>query len=481
MLGEEHQLAMLSEPYAIPAVVPNPLGKSEPPFLVWMSSKVCSELSRLPEQLRLNIHSAPKVVLLDEGYSLADFESACDLGITEILRPPLARERVADVVRRALEATAVHHDMECMAREIALERELLERKNEILSFLVNFLTQSTTSLELADMLQTAYQGLDKLLPLRSLHAVLWEKNDNESPALSLFISAPESGPANAAWRDALFDQARRVIGPNFTVADVQRLHIGGQPEDWAAQSPEDGAVLVLPLICDTEQLGVLMLLTSMERHLGRDQAMALDSAMRHFSLTVKNARRFRVMQMYADYDALTRVHSRRHFESRIEEEMQRFTRYGEPLSLIMLDIDRFKSVNDTRGHHVGDIVLREVAGLAAESIRSMDYCARYGGEEFVILLPHTSHKKALLLAERIRKKIAGHTFLIEDGASLTITASLGVASLTKGTSKSKQDLVCEADAALYLAKSNGRNRTCGHSAIALSQQPSRLAACQTNL
>lgn len=431
--------------------------------------------------MRQDMISAPKVVLLNEEYSLADFEAACDNGVTEILRPPLARERIADTMRRALEAAAVHHDMECMAREILLERELLERKNEILGFLVNFLTQSTESLELSTMLQNAYQGLARLLPLRSLHAVLWEQNSGDGPpALSLYSCAPENSPASAAWREALLEQARRVLGPDFAVTEIQRLHLNEQSEDWAHSLPEDGALLALPLICDTEQLGVLMLLTAMERHLGKDQAMALDSAMRHFSLILKNARRFKVMQRHADYDALTNVHSRRHFETRLEEEMQRFTRYGDPLSMIMLDIDHFKSVNDTRGHHVGDIVLREVGRLVAENIRSMDYCARYGGEEFAILLPHTGHKKALQLAERMRKKIAAHSFQVEGGEPMRITASLGVSGLIKGTDKSKLDLVCEADAALYEAKSSGRNRTCGYTPVLFSSS-ARLAICHNIL
>ena len=165
------------------------------------------------------------------------------------------------------------------------------------------------------------------------------------------------------------------------------------------------------------------------------------------------------MQLHADYDALTKVHSRRHFESRMEEALQHVTRYGEPLSILMMDIDHFKRINDTRGHHVGDIVLREVASLVIGAIRTTDYCARYGGEEFVILLPHTTSKKAMNLAERIRKTIAAHTFIVDGGDPLELTVSLGLASIEPGSLKSKQALLNEADAALYVAKASGRNCT----------------------
>ena len=455
-LGEEHKLVFLA-----PGELKHMHSQEpEPPFVLWMSSACRGELENLPEFLAQRIAASPKVLLLDKEYSLEDFESACDYGFTEILRPPFSRERIADVMRRALEAHALHYDMECMTREILLERELLERKNEILTFLVSFLTNSTESLDPGYLLQNAYSGLEKLLPVRTLHAVLWEQSAEGTPLLSLFICAPDGSTAHEVWRELLLEQARLSVGADFSVSEINRLQLHGQPEECTACLPNEGNLLSLPLICGNERLGLLVLATSMDRHLGRDQAMALDSAMRHFSLSIKNARRFRLMQMYADYDALTKVHSRRHFETRLDEEMERLTRYGEPLSIIMLDIDHFKQVNDNHGHNVGDIVLREVAEIVAESIRTTDYCARYGGEEFAVLLPHTDSKKALYLAERMRKKVADHTFLVDGGAPIKLSVSLGISSLHKGAQKNKQALVCEADTALYKAKKSGRNRCC---------------------
>lgn len=467
--GEEHELVSLA-----PGDMQTMSFEDVPrPFALWMASSCGRELAHLPDALARHIATIPRALLLSPGYSLEDFESACDCGVTDILRPPLSRERIADIMCRSLEAHALQYDMECMTREILLERELLERKNEILSFLVGFLADTTKSLDLGCLLQKAYANLAKFLPVCGMHAVLWERGNKDSALVSLHICAPEKSKAHEAWRETLLEHARRSVGPAPAVTEINQLRLPDQKEQWAM--PGEHSLLTLPLVCDNESLGLLILMGTMERHLGRDQAMALDSAIQHFSLSVKNAGRFRQMQMFADYDALTGVHSRRHFEVRLDQELERRSRYGETLSMIMLDIDHFKQINDTYGHHVGDIALREIASILARTIRATDYCARYGGEEFVILLPHTGYKKTMVLAERLRKRIAAHTFLADGGTPLNLMVSLGVSSLTGDSlKKRREDLIREADNALYIAKTTGRNRTCVSSQLeaALNQQQS---------
>ena len=479
-LGDEHRIvphAGLRRALQHPLPpLPQSRAQDDTPFMVWLSSKGLHELASLPGPERRLLEDAPKALLLEPGYSLADFETACDLGISDILRPPFGRERIADCMRRALEVRSIALDMDCMSREISVERELLERKNGILAFLVSFLTHSTECQEVEELLQNAFEDMSKLLPLASLHAALWESADNGSAEACLYVAAPEGSAAHHAWKESLLSHAFRASCPRQADLRTKTLRLG-QTADNAAPLPEEDALLCLPLVCGQERLGVLLLQTSVEHYLGRDQALALDSALRHFSVTLKNARRFKQLQMHADYDALTRVHSRRHFESRMQEEVQRFTRYGEPLSMIMVDIDHFKAVNDTHGHHVGDQVLREVAAVLAASIRNTDYCARYGGEEFAVILPHTDGHKAHSLAERMRRRILRHTITTDQGVPLNVTASFGVASLAEGDKADRHTLLCNADAALYTAKSNGRNQTRTYSS-ALPTAPERLVVCR---
>ena len=154
-------------------------------------------------------------------------------------------------------------------------------------------------------------------------------------------------------------------------------------------------------------------------------------------------------------DELTGVHNRRYLMERIIEENQRCNRYGSTYCLCMLDIDFFKRVNDTHGHLVGDEVLREVAMVAANSLRGTDFFGRFGGEEFIIALINTSIDGAMIIAERVRQKIAEMTF-DEIHQSLQVTVSIGVAAHV-----SKEDpaqTLKRADDALYRAKDSGRNR-----------------------
>lgn len=463
-LGEDHELIL----YTDAAHIAENASKRTAPYVVWLSAAASRDLNGLPQALARHGETAAIALLLDQNYSLEDFERACDYGIAEILRPPLTREQIAEVMRRALEVRAVHDDIDCMTREIMLERELLERKNEILSFLVNFLTGTTENLDLEHLLLTAYKGITVLLPARAMNVVLWDRDPDGLASLSLYTSASPGTEAHAAWRELLLEQARLSLGKRCSVTEESCLPLHGKIYAASGEMPSEGTLLCLPLICDSKSLGMLLLLLDTDKHLGRDQALALDSALRHLALSIKNARQFKKMQQYADYDGLTRVHSRRHFEHRMDEEMQRFARYGQPLSVLMLDIDHFKHINDKYGHHVGDAVLRDVALRISDCIRSTDYCARYGGEEFVVLLPYTGSKKAANLAERIRNAIATHPCLAPGGDPICMTISIGVAHLSRTQPKDKLTLICEADAALYAAKAEGRNRTCSAPAPLLS-------------
>ena len=158
------------------------------------------------------------------------------------------------------------------------------------------------------------------------------------------------------------------------------------------------------------------------------------------------------LQALATTDGLTGLKNHRTFKERLEEEFQRAVRYHLPLSLMLLDVDRFKAFNDTHGHPAGDEVLRRVAKHLTESTRNTDFVARYGGEEFVVLLPFTHQQAALALAERTRAAIAGANWELR-----AVTASFGVATLGADTSTAAA-LVKVADEALYHSKEHGRNR-----------------------
>lgn len=157
-------------------------------------------------------------------------------------------------------------------------------------------------------------------------------------------------------------------------------------------------------------------------------------------------------------DDLTQLFNRRHFNEMLNREFELIKRatLGSDLSILMIDLDNFKQINDNHGHDFGDYVLKSFAGLLRESVRETDITARYGGEEFIILCPHTDLEGSKVLAEKIRKKVEENEFKSE-GHSRKINISIGVASYQTHNPSTASEMVTFADRALYRAKADGRN------------------------
>ncbi len=164
-----------------------------------------------------------------------------------------------------------------------------------------------------------------------------------------------------------------------------------------------------------------------------------------------------MLEQLATTDPLTGLYNRRFFYEQLGHEFRRSSRQGHPLSVILIDLDFFKKVNDQHGHGVGDFVLAEFADIVRSSLRDGDLGARYGGEEFIVMLPETSLGDAKLVAERIRGRVRERLFSTGK-SSLHMSASLGAAAVPSAGIAGEDDLVNAADAALYRAKRDGRDR-----------------------
>lgn len=174
-------------------------------------------------------------------------------------------------------------------------------------------------------------------------------------------------------------------------------------------------------------------------------------------------------------DTLTSINNRRFFDQRLKEEVESAGRSGRPLSCMLLDVDHFKKVNDTYGHQVGDLVLREVAALIRAQLRGSDVLSRYGGEEFSALLANTGAEEAVEVAERIRRSIADHLFEPDDFPPFTVTISIGVATMrcdanSKLEPRAGHNLIGQSDKVLYDAKAGGRNRVISAGNFCLAQR-----------
>jgi diguanylate cyclase (GGDEF)-like protein len=164
------------------------------------------------------------------------------------------------------------------------------------------------------------------------------------------------------------------------------------------------------------------------------------------------------LERLAVTDELTGLHNRRHFLQRLEREALRSERYGHQISLLMIDVDHFKSINDNHGHQAGDVALKLLARTMNGSLRQVDSLGRLGGEEFGALLPETSRDKAVEIAERIRLAVESNPLKLP-GQSLTLTVSIGVASYDQNAA-GPEEMLKSADSSMYEAKKQGRNRVC---------------------
>ncbi len=172
---------------------------------------------------------------------------------------------------------------------------------------------------------------------------------------------------------------------------------------------------------------------------------------------ITERKRAEIAEELATRDSLTELYNHRAFYALLKDETERTRRFNRPLSLLLLDIDHFKRVNDTHGHQAGDIILKGLSDLLAQQARVVDRVCRYGGEEFTVILPETDAATAMQIAERLRAEAERHPFDIGGGKSTGITVSIGVATYPQ-QADSLEGVVKAADIALYAAKQSGRNR-----------------------
>lgn len=350
------------------------------------------------------------------------------------------------------------------ALSVINERELRRRRHDLDA--LSALTQRVErSADPATVAQTLIEAVVSSYGLR--RGVVLASQDGSLPLLASYgldeglVADPgRPGPS------AVISQAHREHG---TVV-VRRLDPAA--DAWLTRLlPAAGTLLVVPLTMDARPIGALVV-----EHSGRPRAQravvaGLQRSAAYGALALRNAWLLAGVQRLAATDGLTKIANRRSFELTLEREVARATRAAEYLSLVMVDIDHFKRLNDTLGHQGGDEVLREVAGRIKDELRLSDTMGRFGGEEFVALLVNAELDAATMVAERIRTGVAGTPVELLGGAALPVSVSIGVAVLDDferdhAIEDVAQALLAQADSALYKAKQSGRNRVVAYQAPA---------------
>ena len=246
-----------------------------------------------------------------------------------------------------------------------------------------------------------------------------------------------------------------IAGKVFTEKKSIITNLGGQDPRFS-QINTDGSIsslICVPLIAKGECIGIINITNKRNGKLFTKKDLEFIEALANqAAIAVDNAQLYEL----ATKDGLTKLYIQRHFYALLESELKRVQRYRHVLSLIMMDIDNFKNVNDTYGHLVGDIVLKEIGTAIQKTVRHVDIPARYGGEEFTVILPETSAFNALVIAERLRKKISEIEVKVDENTTISPTISIGVAEFPNASREIKSLIDC-ADKALYVSKRSGKN------------------------
>ena len=383
-------------------------------------------------------------VILVSGHITAEVSRrAAELGITHLLHKPVAMRELFACVTKA--ASRSEGDAVQAGSALALMKnhmQLMSRINE----------NALTTRSLLEALVEFGSELSGILPADVVGILITEQDET---ALLFDIHRAVSEPFVEAVKAEMLARYRSISGRDPAAADIRIRRQGLPPSDSGAPTP--GGTLSVPVFLNRDVGGLLTLasIQTGQRHTPADAALLYQAA--NNIAGVFTALR-RIHQM-ATRDPLTGLFNRIRLEEDLDRAWQGSRRYGAQLSVVVIDLDHFKTLNDTYGHATGDEILREFGDIMRAAARSTDILARYGGDEFVAVLVHADESAARSFGERLLRRTRSHVFCSATHR-LTLCVSVGISSATPPTPASASDLLAQADKALYQAKRSGRNRIC---------------------
>lgn len=339
-------------------------------------------------------------------------------------------------------------------------RSVLQQMKKELSFFISVGKALTSTLEVDKVLDIIMENVHKLVSSESWSLLL---SDEERNDLYYAITKGRQyegqssqripkGKGIAGW---VAENGKPLIVHN--VPNNKRFSVFYKDHTFLKGFiPRD--VMCIPIINKKKTIGVLEIINKKNRtpFTKKDKELML-KLIDQAAIAIERSDLYQRMANLAVTDDLTKLFNLRYLYRALNSEVKRSKRYNSRFSVIFLDLDSFKLVNDRHGHLAGSKTLVEVAGLLLNALRDVDIISRYGGDEFVIVLPHTPVETALSIAQRIKADINNHKFLIDDGLCLKITASFGIAGYPEHA-KDEIELLKLSDQAMYVAKSLGKNK-----------------------
>lgn len=443
--------------------------QSVPPDLVLLDAHTADHDGELIATLRgdQRWHDV-RVILAAPWAGLEDSPSSLPWGVDDCVSKPFRVPELLGRVRTQLRASGQLRAARAALRDTAAELERAREDAVSNRRLVDILHEVTGELSATEIYRILARRVARALEISHCSVVLARPGD-------------QVGTVAAAVEDpAIFDlEVRLARYPEITTAldsgrpvlveDAQTDALfAGVRELWKSEdrTVRLRSVATIPFSIDRWRSGVLFLRTEpTERQLTPEDVDFADVVIRAAVAAVRRAQALettradnRRLEALATTDPLTRVLNRRALLERLGVEVDRARRFGSALTMLLLDVDHFKQVNDTAGHLAGDTVLRQLGATLEGAVRTVDIVARYGGEEFVVLLPETASDGGAVFAERLRECIEAVPFELATDRVVHLTVSIGIATFPSPRITSMEDLFARADEALYRAKSGGRNQ-----------------------
>lgn len=390
------------------------------------------------------------------------------LGAADFIRKPFrVRDllaRIQSQLRNRAELRAARDQVRKGAADLVQAREEAESRRTM----VDILHEVTDELSPEEIYHVVARRVARALNTSHCSVVLARSGDKVGIVATAF---EDPSVINYRIQLELYPEIRAALETQapVLVADVPSSPLYAEiRERWANQGTvvHIRSVIALPFSLDTTQVGVFFLRrTGEEPPFDKEDVEFANTVIKAAVSAIQRARIIETtkadnarLEVLARTDPLTQLFNRRVLVERLTLEVERARRYEGKITMLMIDLDHFKRVNDQYGHLVGDDVLRDVAALLKNAVRAVDVVARYGGEEFVIVLPETPAPGAVAFAERLRERIEATEFSAHPHGTFHLTTSIGLATFPGPRIDSGDDLLARADEALYRAKADGRNR-----------------------
>jgi two-component system, cell cycle response regulator len=390
----------------------------------------------------------------DAGDRFWGLETGADFYVTKDSPP----ERILELVRNTLSGQRTGSQRAVPRR--GTSTDILARVNELLdrklfeATILSEIGRVARSLDHFDETFASVMAVVTRVVDYSVGALAFVEADEAE--LMLMLNRPVSPEVTEEVKAKLLETISRERGADAITRVQVRLTSGPEADRVRRTETTLGGFTALPVRSGERLSGLLALAGRAVPAAVEEASGFLAQVANQAHIVTENSRLFDRVKNLSIRDGLTGLFNHRHTMEVILNEFERASRYSSSLSVLMIDIDHFKRVNDESGHLAGDAVLREVARLLRDALRTVDFVGRYGGEEFLAILPHTSEPDARLTAERLRSVIEQHEFR-SGSKSFRVTVSIGVASHPDSAAGVAAELVRVADEALYRAKDRGRN------------------------